>query len=77
MKMKKYDNPWNLTPGQARAMDAICTSGCHKRAAQVLGLSVKTIESHADQAGRRMGTKSKLHKYLEWDRWTRRKTPNV
>ena len=75
--MKKYDNPWNLTPGQARVMNAICAHGCHKLAAQALGLSVKTIELHASHVGLRMGTRTMLQKYLEWDRWTRSKTPNV
>lgn len=69
--MKKYDNPWNLTRAQARAMDAICTHGCHKLAANALGLSIKTIEAHSTQAGFRMRSRTMLQKYLEWDRWMR------
>lgn len=69
--MKKYPNPWNLTDGQAAAMDAMVTHGCAKRAADALGLSVKTIEAHTAEAGLKMGHATRLAKYLQWDRWRR------
>ena len=69
--VKKYDNPWNLTPGQVEVMDAICTHGCQKLAAAALGLSVKTVQAHADKAGQRIGARTMLAKYLAWDRWRR------
>ena len=64
-------NPWGLTPGQARVMSAICTHGCQKLAARALGISVPTVEAHVTQAGRRMAPRTRLGKYLAWDRWMR------
>lgn len=72
--VKKYANPWNLTPQQSATMDAICKAGCHKAAAKALGLSIKTVEAHAQHAGESMGLhRDRLRKYLEWDRWMRRR----
>lgn len=72
--VKKYDNPWNLTPQEAATMDAICTHDSHKAAAKALGLSTKTVEAHAQRAGENMGFPgSRLRKYIEWDRWMRRR----
>jgi len=72
--VKKYDNPWNLTPQESATMDAICTHDSHKAAARALGLSIKTVEAHAQEAGVRMGMGgSRLRKYIEWDRWMQRR----
>lgn len=71
--VKKYDNPWNLTPRQAATMDAVCTHGCQKLAADDLGISIKTVEVHCHDAGVRMRARTHIGKYLEWDRWMRRR----
>lgn len=71
--VKRYANPWNLTPQQAAVMDAVCIHGCQKAAAKVLGLSIKTVEAHAQHAGESMGMDGKLLKYIHWDRWMQRR----
>lgn len=72
--VKKYANPWNLTDRQAAAMDAMVQHGCAKRAADALGISIKTIktiEAHNAEASLKMGRAPRLVKYLQWDRWRR------
>lgn len=64
-------NPWNLTPAQARVMTAIVQCGRQKLAADALGLSVHTVETHVRGAARAMGQRTRLGKYLAWDRWLR------
>ena len=64
-------NPWGLTPAQARVMTAICETGCQKLAADKLGLSPNTVETHVRRVARVMGYRTRLAKYLEWDRWLR------
>jgi FixJ family two-component response regulator len=72
--VKKYDNPWNLTPQQSATMDAVCTHGCQKTAAKALGLSIKTVEQHTWHAAQSMGLAgNRLRKYIEWDRWMQRR----
>ncbi len=73
--VKKYANPWNLTDGQAAAMDAMVRHGCAKRAADALGISIKTVEAHTAEAGIKMGRGTRLTKYLQWDRWRRAALP--
>lgn len=73
--VKKYANPWNLTNRQAAAMDAMVQHGCAKRAADALGISIKTIEAHTAEAGLKMGRATRLAKYLQWDRWRRGASP--
>jgi DNA-binding NarL/FixJ family response regulator len=65
------NNPWGLTPAQARVMTAICETGCQKLAADALGLSASTVEYHVAIAARAMGERTRLGKYLAWDRWLR------
>lgn len=64
-------NPWGLTPREAEVMDAMCAQGCHKLAAVALGISHKTIEDYAAVINRKMGQRTRLMKYLVWDRWRR------
>jgi len=64
-------NPWNLTPGQARALDAICEHGSFKAAAHELGVSECTIEAHSSNVKKRMGARTLISMVLTWDRWRR------
>ena len=69
---RDYGNPWNLTPAQSRVMDAMCAHGCHKLAAQALGISAKTVEVHTGLVAARMEPlRTPLMRYLAWDRWRR------
>ncbi len=71
MKTEDNSNPWGLTPAQLKAMQAVCTHGCIKLAARALGISKRTIECHVWVAGEKMGYRTYLAKYLEFDRWMR------
>lgn len=53
------NNPWGLTPAQARVMTAICETGCQKLAAAALGLSASTVEYHVAIAARAINELSK------------------
>lgn len=74
---KLRDNPWGLTPAEAKAFDAMCSAFCHKRAAAQIGLSAKTVADHLRAGGRKMKVSSgdRLQKYLLWDRFRRAQTP--
>jgi hypothetical protein len=66
-------NPWGLSAGMARVMDALLEHGNGKTAARVLGVSVKTVEEQCRQARKRMGTRrfDRTTPLLLWDRWRR------
>lgn len=64
-------SPWGLSPAQARAMDAMCAEGCYKLACRATGWTPKTLECHLREAGKRMGSRTVIGKYLAWDRWRR------
>lgn len=64
-------SPWNLTPHQAQALDAIVETGCHKLAARKLFLSEKTIEIHSARARKLIGAPNRVLALLAWDRWRR------
>ncbi len=67
------DNPWNLTPAQAAAFDAVCETGCTKLAARALGVEPKTIQVHLSAGSKKLGAPSgdRLKKFLLWDRFRR------
>lgn len=66
-------NPWGITNGEARALDAVIATGSHKLAARELGLSFRTIETLAQCARNRMGKVPLIQACIQWDRWNRRK----
>lgn len=70
-------NPWGLSAGMARVMDALLEHGNGKTAARVLGVSVKTVEEQCRQARKRMGTRrfDRTTPLLLWDRWRRQPAP--
>lgn len=64
-------NPWNLSPGECRALDALIAHVCDKGAGAALGLSPSTISAHADRARLRMNARNRLDLLLKWDRFRR------
>jgi len=53
-------------------MTALTTSaGSAKRAGNTLGISAKTIDSHAYRARLRLGARSRIEAILMWDRFIR------
>lgn len=64
-------NPWGLSAGQARVLDALLQHGNGKMAARALGVSPKTVEEQCRQARRKMATAryDRLTALLLWDRW--------
>lgn len=69
--MADSPNPWGVTKQQARVLDAIVETGCHKLASRKLALSAKTIEVHSRKAKERMGHANRVLVLLAWDRWRR------
>jgi DNA-binding NarL/FixJ family response regulator len=67
----KWNNPWNLTPRQCEALDAIIACDCDKQAAAKMGISYKTISVHVNRAVQRSGARTKLRLILMWDRHIR------
>ncbi|MEY8688374.1 MAG: hypothetical protein AB9M53_00660 [Leptothrix sp. (in: b-proteobacteria)] len=64
-------NPWGVTDGEARALDAVIEHGCQKAAARELHLSLRTIEAHLSRARNRMGLDGRIKPLIEWDRFRR------
>lgn len=64
-------NPWNLTPAEVQAMDAMCDHGSYKGAARAIGKSARTLENQVGAAAKRMGMQTALQRYLAWDRGRR------
>ena len=70
--MSEPQNPWGLTPKEARTMDAICEHSNAKLAARAIGVAVSTVEEQLYSAGKKFGLSpqhNRLRKYLLWDRW--------
>lgn len=67
----KASNPWGMTPKEEQAMRAVCEQGCHKLAARLLCRSIKTIEVHVSNAGKKMPQRTPLSRYIAFDRWMR------
>lgn len=59
-------NPWGLTPRQAQTMDTLLKSDSLQAAADMLGISLKTIDAHSYEARKRMGVKGYFRHLLMW-----------
>lgn len=62
-------NPFGLTPGQARALEALIALGSVKAAARELGVSARTLEEQLARAHRKLKGATRLQSVLTWDRW--------
>jgi DNA-binding NarL/FixJ family response regulator len=67
----RWNNPWNFTPRQCEALDAIIASDCDKQAAEKMGISYKTISVHISRALERSGARTRIQMILMWDRHIR------
>ena len=67
------DNPWGVTPGQAKCLDAVIEHGSHKAAASALGLAPRTVEDQLRRAARNIrGEKvDRVTHLIQWDRFRR------
>jgi DNA-binding CsgD family transcriptional regulator len=66
-------HPYGITPRQAEILDALIEHDVPKRAADALGLSVDTIESHMGRVRERVPWKGRIRIFVEWDRYRRAK----
>ena len=70
----RASNPWGLSRMEELSMRKIVELGCHKLAARELNLETRTVSGHAQAAGKKMGHRTSLMRYLEFDRWIREKS---
>lgn len=64
-------NPWQLSDGEQRAMDAVIEHKCDKAAALALGISPKTVSVQTIRAKAKMNASNRLDALLQWDRFRR------
>jgi DNA-binding CsgD family transcriptional regulator len=64
-------NPWGLTKREAEALRMFIVTGCEKRTADMMGISMKTVSTLVVRAKQRMGVGTRLHALIEFDRWQR------
>jgi FixJ family two-component response regulator len=65
------NNPWRLSQGEQRAMDAVIEHKCDKAAAEALGISSKTVSVQTIRAKTKMNAANRLDALLTWDRFRR------
>lgn len=68
-KVAEPPNPWGLSPGEARAMDAICKHGTQEAAARSIHVCVGTLRCQLQNAGKRMPQAEPLLRYIAWALW--------
>lgn len=69
-------NPWGLTPSEVDVMDALVACDGQKQAADKLGLALRTVEHHASEARRKMGTRGHYQHLLKWQAWRSSGSPH-
>jgi len=62
----QYARPEAVTPRQAQALDAYIRYGSQKRAAETMGITLRTLECHLCNAQKRMGIYLRVHMIVEW-----------
>lgn len=67
-------NPWALPPSEERIMDVMCKVGCHKLAAESLGLSTRTTQVQVRSAKKRMGQRQTVLALINWAVWRKTST---
>jgi FixJ family two-component response regulator len=68
VKVRRWNNPWDLPPQQCNALDSVISTACEKRAAAAMGLSPKTVSVYLCRARDKMQARTRLHALLMWDR---------
>ena len=61
--------PWDLSPAEIRAFNAVCDTGSVQLASVRLGISCSAIEHRTAKARKKMGARLPLTGYLMWDRY--------
>lgn len=64
-------NPWGLSELQLTAIKTLHATGANKAAARALGVDIKKFENAMYVARRKMGTSSRIHAVLIYERWLR------
>lgn len=59
-------NPWSVTEGEARVLDATLKSGCIKVAAHSLGLGVSDVYSRVKDVRTKMKVRGGVHYLVLW-----------
>jgi DNA-binding NarL/FixJ family response regulator len=72
-KPRVYDNPWKLSEAEKRALQAVIEAGSNAGAASLLNVSLKTVEMQIRHASEKMGTDTRVHLLITWDRYMRGK----
>ena len=65
----KWDNPWDLPPQEQRVLDHVTCGLENEKIAEIMGLSVKTVEVYRSRAVERMKAGSSLRAAVLWDRF--------
>lgn len=72
-------NPFGLSKRESEVLDALISGGCRKRAADLLRLSLKTVEGYSSTAQRKIkpkvGANDRTPYLIVWDRWRRDNPP--
>lgn len=58
-------------------MDVMCKLGCHKLAAESLGLSTRTTQVQVSSAKKRMGQRQTVLALIDWALWRKASTPTT
>ena len=66
--MTERPNPWGLTLREMEVLDTFCEKFTSKGVAQVLPITLKTIETHMQRARKKSGARNQLEMLLQHDR---------
>jgi DNA-binding CsgD family transcriptional regulator len=69
MSVHHTENPWNLTPGEVRVMDAYIKDGNYKRVCDVLKIGPSSMSSHMTDAKRKMKVPHSAQAAIKWYLW--------
>jgi DNA-binding NarL/FixJ family response regulator len=63
-------NPWNLSPRQCEALDALVQVGCNKKIASALGIeNPDALKNQFRRACEKVGVENRVQLAVAWDRW--------
>lgn len=71
-------NPWNLTRREQEVMAGMVgCGGSQKVVADLLGISVKTVDTFLARARLRMEARTRFEALIRWDRWVNQQRGRV
>jgi hypothetical protein len=62
----------NVTPNEAKLLDALCELGQSDLVARKTGLSLRTVETYMSRLLNKLGYPNRITLALAWDRQTRK-----